>query len=46
MMTLRIQNAMNWALTLDVTVQSSNGKTLTSRVDLPAGPARKPLRCR
>ena len=39
MMTLRIQNAMNWALTLDVTVQSSNGKTLTSRVDLPAGPA-------
>ena len=39
MMTLRIQNAMNWALTLDVTVQSNNGKTLTSRVDLPAGPA-------
>ena len=39
MMTLRIQNAMNWALTLDVTVQSSNGKTLISRVDLPAGPA-------
>ncbi|MQT36938.1 beta-galactosidase [Pseudomonas helleri] len=39
MMTLRIQNAMNWALTLDVTVQSKDGKTLTSRVDLPAGPA-------
>ena len=39
MMTLRIQNAMNWALTLDITVQSSNGKTLTSRIDLPAGPA-------
>ena len=39
MMTLRIQNAMNWALTLDVTLQSSNGKTLTSRVALPAGPA-------
>ena len=39
MMTLRIQNAMNWALTLDVTVQSSDGKTLTSRIDLPAGPA-------
>ena len=39
MMTLRIQNAMNWAITLDVTVQSSNGKTLISRVELPAGPA-------
>ncbi|KVV01803.1 MULTISPECIES: beta-galactosidase [unclassified Pseudomonas] len=39
MMTLRIQNAMNWALTLDITVHSSNGKTLTSRVALPAGPA-------
>ena len=39
MMTLRIQNAMNWALTLDVTVQSSDGKILTSRIDLPAGPA-------
>ncbi|MBW0237172.1 beta-galactosidase [Pseudomonas sp. D1HM] len=39
MMTLRLQNAMNWALTLDVTVQSNDGKTLTSRVDLPAGPA-------
>lgn len=38
-MTLRIQSAMNWALTLDVTIQSSDGKTLTSRVDLPAGPA-------
>ena len=39
MMTLRIQNAMNWALTLDITVKSTDGKTLTSRVDLPAGPA-------
>ncbi|MFP3517562.1 beta-galactosidase [Pseudomonas sp. SIMBA_077] len=39
MMTLRIQNAMSWALTLDVTVQSKDGKTLTSRIDLPAGPA-------
>jgi hypothetical protein len=38
-MTLRIQSAMNWALTVDVTIQSSDGKTLTSRVDLPAGPA-------
>lgn len=39
MMTLRVQNAMNWALTLDVTVQSTDGKTLTSRINLPAGPA-------
>ncbi|UVJ43009.1 beta-agarase [Pseudomonas sp. LS1212] len=38
-MTLRIQSAMNWALTVDVTIQSSDGKALTSRVDLPAGPA-------
>ncbi len=43
MMTLRIQNAMSWALTLDVTVQSSNGHTLTSRIDLPAGPAQTVL---
>lgn len=38
-MSLRIQSAMNWALTLNVTIQSNDGKTLTSRVDLPAGPA-------
>lgn len=38
-MSLRIQSAMDWALTLNVTIQSSDGKTLTSRVDLPAGPA-------
>jgi hypothetical protein len=38
-MTLRLQSAMDWALTLDVTLQSSDGKTLTSRIDLPAGPA-------
>ncbi|MCY1394475.1 hypothetical protein D3C76_453180 [compost metagenome] len=37
-MTLRIQSAMNWALTVDVTIQSSDGRTLTSRVDVPAGP--------
>lgn len=30
---------MDWALTVDVTVQSSDGRTLTSRIDLPAGPA-------
>jgi len=39
MMSLRIQSAMSWALTLYVTVQSNDGKTLVSRVDLPAGPA-------
>nr|WP_314575311.1 beta-galactosidase [uncultured Pseudomonas sp.] len=38
-MTLRLQSAMDWALTLYVQIQSSDGKTLTSRIDLPAGPA-------
>ncbi|MEZ1318579.1 beta-galactosidase [Pseudomonas fluorescens] len=39
MMSLRIQSAMNWAVTLYVKIQSNDGKTLVSRVDLPAGPA-------
>lgn len=39
LMSLRIQSAMNWALTLYVTIQSNDGQTLVSRVDLPAGPA-------
>ncbi|MDI2594222.1 beta-agarase [Pseudomonas sp. N3-W] len=39
MMSLRLQSAMNWAVTLYVTIQSNDGRTLTSRVDLPAGPA-------
>ncbi|SEM35941.1 Beta-galactosidase [Pseudomonas sp. ok272] len=38
-MTLRIQSAMSWAVTLYVKVQSNDGKTLVSRIDLPAGPA-------
>ncbi|MFJ3482037.1 beta-galactosidase [Pseudomonas sp. NPDC090202] len=38
-MTLRLQSAMDWALTLYVQIQSSDGKTLDSRIDLPAGPA-------
>ena len=38
-MTLRVQSAMDWALTLYVQIQSSDGKTLNSRIDLPAGPA-------
>lgn len=39
MMSLRLQSAMNWAVTVYVQIQSNDGKTLTSRVDLPAGPA-------
>ncbi|WP_460117402.1 beta-agarase [Pseudomonas sp. S2_C03] len=39
MMSLRIQSAMNWAVTVYVKIQSNNGQTLVSRVDLPAGPA-------
>ena len=38
-MSLRLQSAMNWAVTLYVKIQSNDGKTLVSRVDLPAGPA-------
>lgn len=38
-MTLRLQSGMDWALTLYVQIQSSDGKTLNSRIDLPAGPA-------
>ncbi len=39
MMTLRLQSAMNWAVTIYVQIQSNDGRTLVSRVDLPAGPA-------
>ncbi|WP_095188942.1 beta-galactosidase [Pseudomonas sp. Irchel 3E19] len=39
MMSLRLQSAMNWAVTVYVQIQSNDGKTLISRVDLPAGPA-------
>ena len=38
-MSLRIQSAMDWALTLDVRIESADGKVLTSRIALPAGPA-------
>jgi hypothetical protein len=38
-MTLRIQSAQDWAQTFFVSIQSGDGKTLTSRIDLPAGPA-------
>jgi len=37
-MSLRIQSAMSWAVTLYVKIQSNDGKTLISRVDLPPGP--------
>lgn len=38
-MSLRIQNAMDWAITLDVSIESAGGKVLRARVALPAGPA-------
>lgn len=38
-MSLRLQNAMDWAVTLDVRIESRDGKALHSRIDLPAGPA-------
>lgn len=37
-MTLYLQNAMDWALTLNVRIESTDGKTLNTRVALPAGP--------
>lgn len=36
---LRLQNAMDWAITLNVQIESRDGKVLTSRIALPAGPA-------
>lgn len=38
-MSLRLQNAMDWAITLHVRIESRDGKVLYSRIDLPAGPA-------
>ncbi|WP_394559075.1 beta-agarase [Aquipseudomonas alcaligenes] len=38
-MILRLQNAMDWAVTLEVRIESRDGKVLTSRIALPAGPA-------
>jgi hypothetical protein len=37
-MTLRLQSAMDWALTLEVKIESADGQVLTSRIALPAGP--------
>ncbi len=38
-LTLRLQSAQDWALTVDVTVTGGDGRSLVSRIDLPAGPA-------
>lgn len=38
-MSLRLQNAMDWDITVLVRIESSDGKVLESRVALPAGPA-------
>ena len=39
LVSLRVQNAMDWALTLDVQIESSDGQRLNTRIALPAGPA-------
>lgn len=38
-LSLRVQNAMDWALTLDVLIESTDGQRLSTRIALPAGPA-------
>lgn len=38
-MSLRIQSAQDWAITVEVAIESADGKVLTSQVALPAGPA-------
>ncbi len=42
-LSLRVQNAMDWALTLEVRIESADGQVLTSRIALPAGPAQELL---
>ena len=42
-MSLRLQSAMDWALTLDVQIESADGQVLRSRIALPAGPAQELL---
>lgn len=39
LLSLRLQSAMDWALTLDVQIESADGQHLNSRIALPAGPA-------
>lgn len=36
---LRLQNAMDWDITLNVRIESRDGQALSSRIALPAGPA-------
>jgi hypothetical protein len=38
-MSLRVQNAMDWAVTLEVQIESTDGKLLRTSIALPAGPA-------
>ncbi|MDX5371173.1 MAG: beta-agarase [Pseudomonadaceae bacterium] len=38
-MSLRLQNAMDWAITLEVRIESRDGRVLSGRIALPAGPA-------
>lgn len=42
-LSIRLQNAMPWALTLDISIESSDGQSLRSRIALPAGPAQELL---
>ena len=39
LVSLRVQNAMDWALTLDVLIESTDGQRLSTRIALHAGPA-------
>lgn len=38
-LSIRIQNAMDWDITLYITIQDTSGQTLKALVALPAGPA-------
>ncbi|MCC6074090.1 beta-agarase [Pseudomonas sp. GCM10022188] len=42
-LSLRLQSAMDWALTLDVKIESADGQVLSSRIALPSGPAQELL---
>ena len=38
---LRLQNAMDWALTLEVTLESADGQQLRTQIALPSGPVQE-----
>lgn len=40
---IRLQNAMDWDITLYITLQDNNGQTLKASIALPAGPAQNLL---